>query len=127
MASSPYVSVLVLSDTAGRIRYGNDGAGRLFGYAAVEAEGQSLDLIVPREYCERHWAGFRKTTRTSECKLDRAAINLPLMGKDGTVRVFPALFVFLQRLATNWVLHWASIPPLRGHHLSDPRSIPAAN
>jgi len=96
MADNPHVHALVLSDTEGLIRYWNDGAERLFEYAAGEAAGQSLGLIVPRVYRERHWTGFRNAIRTGECKLDRAATNLPVMCKDGTVRVFPARFVFLQ-------------------------------
>jgi PAS domain S-box-containing protein len=96
MANNSYVHAIVVSDTEGFIRYWNGGAERLFGYSAAEAEGQSLDLLVPWEYRERHWAGFRQAMRTGKCKLDRAATNLPVKCKDGTVRVFPARFVFLQ-------------------------------
>jgi PAS domain S-box-containing protein len=96
MADNPHVHAIVLSDTEGLIRYWNDGAERLFGYSTAEPGGQSLDLIVPWEYRERHWEGFRKATRTRECKLDRATTNLTVVRKDGTVRVFPARFVFLQ-------------------------------
>jgi PAS domain S-box-containing protein len=81
MANNPYVHAIVMSDTEGFIRHWNDGAERLFGYSAAEVEGQSLDLIVPGEYCERHWAGFRHAMRTGECKLDRAATNLPVKCK----------------------------------------------
>jgi hypothetical protein len=86
---------IVISDTEGRIQHWNKGAERLFGYAAAEATGQSLDLTVPRAYRERHWQAFRTAMRTGECRLDRAATNLPVMCKDGTVRLFPARFVFL--------------------------------
>jgi hypothetical protein len=34
--------------------------------------------------------------RTEECHLDRAATNLPVLCRDGAVRVFPGRFVFLQ-------------------------------
>ena len=87
---------IVLADTAGLIRHWNGGAEQLFGYSAAEAQGQSLDLIVPEEYRERHWGGFRRTMRTGVCKLDRAVTNLPVKCRDGSVRVFPARFVFLQ-------------------------------
>ena len=96
MADNPHVHAIVMSDTEGFIRHWNGGAERLFGYSAAEAEGQSLDLIVPREYRERHWEGFRNAMRTGKCKLDRAATNLPVLCKDGTVQAFPARFVFLQ-------------------------------
>ncbi|MGH9185578.1 MAG: PAS domain S-box protein [Acidimicrobiales bacterium] len=48
-------------------------ATELFGYSAGEAVGASLDLIVPEEFRERHWAGFRRAIETGECHLDRAA------------------------------------------------------
>jgi PAS domain S-box-containing protein len=87
---------IVLSDAEGRIRYWSAGAERLFGWTAAEAEGQSLDLIVPPDYRDRHWGGFRKAMATGECKADGAATNLPVVSKDGTVRAFPARFVFLR-------------------------------
>jgi PAS domain S-box-containing protein len=94
---------IVISDTEGLIRHWNKGAERLFGYSAAEASGQSLDLIVPREYRERHWQAFQTAMRTGESRLDRAATNLPVMCKGGTMRVFPARFVFL-RDARNQVV-----------------------
>jgi hypothetical protein len=51
---------------------------------------------VPPDYRDRHWAGFRKAMATAECKSDGAATNLPVTCKDGTVRAFPARFVFLR-------------------------------
>jgi PAS domain S-box-containing protein len=87
---------IVLSDTDGRIRYWSAGAERLFGWTAAEAEGQSLDLIVPPDYRTRHWNGFRKAMATGQCKADGAATNLPVVCKDGSARPVPARFVFLR-------------------------------
>src|SRR5262245_45545786 len=101
MANNPYVQAIVMSDTEGFIRYWNDGTERLFGHSAVEAEGQSLDLIVLREYCERHWKEFRQAMWTSECQLDRAATRLLMMCKDGTVRVCPPRFPFYRMRETR--------------------------
>jgi PAS domain-containing protein len=50
------------------IAVGNDGgillwnpaAERIFGFTAKDAIGQSLDLIIPERYRERHWNGFRQ-------------------------------------------------------------------
>lgn len=85
----------VMADTAGRIRHWSDGAAALFGFSAEEAVGQSLDLIVPEDYRERHWEGFHRAMSTGQCRLDRAATNLPVRCRDGTVRPYPARFVFL--------------------------------
>lgn len=94
MADNVYA--LVISDAEGLIRHWSPGAEQLFGYSDREAEGRSLDLIVPAAHRERHWNGFRSAMTSGECKLDRAATNLPVLCKDGDVRSFPARFVFLQ-------------------------------
>jgi PAS domain S-box-containing protein len=96
MVADVHLTGLVIADTAGLIQHWSEGAERLFGYSAAEAEGQSLDLIVPEAYRERHWNGFREAMRTGTCKMDRAATNLPVRCRDGEVRAFPARFVFLQ-------------------------------
>jgi len=88
-------TVLVASPD-GFIQHWDAAAEQLFGYSSEEALGQSLDLIVPEEFRLRHWAGFRDAVATGVCKLDRAATNVPVRCKDGTIRAFPARFVFLQ-------------------------------
>jgi PAS domain S-box-containing protein len=88
-------AAIVLSDRTGTIQFWNAGAERLFGHPAAVAVGQPLDLIVPPEFRERHWAGFNRAMHTADCKADRTAFNLPVRRADGTVQVFPARFVFL--------------------------------
>jgi PAS domain S-box-containing protein len=86
---------IVMSDAEGRIRHWSAGAEKLFGHDAEEALGRSLDLIVPPDFREKHWAGFRRAMSTGVCNADRSATNLPVLCKDGVVRAFPARFVFL--------------------------------
>ena len=38
---------MIYADEAGVIRFWNRGAERIFGFAAAEAVGQSLDIIIP--------------------------------------------------------------------------------
>ena len=87
---------IVMANTDGHIVHWNDEAQRLFGYTPDEALGQSLDLIVPPAFRDRHWAGFHKAIATGICSLDRATTNVPVRCKDGVVQPFPARFVFLQ-------------------------------
>jgi PAS domain S-box-containing protein len=94
VAANPDAAV-VLADTTGTITAWNAGAERLFGYRAAEAIGRTLDVILPPDYREAHWTGFRRAMATGECKLDRAAANLPVLCADGDVRLFPGRFVFL--------------------------------
>jgi PAS domain-containing protein len=51
---------IVVSDAEGRIVFWNPGAFRIFGFDAVEAVGQSLDLIIPEKLRARHWQGTVK-------------------------------------------------------------------
>lgn len=88
-------SALIRADLTGNIADWDEGAEEFFGYSRKEALGQSLDLIVPEEYRERHWAGFNKAIETGICRLDRATTNVPIRCKDGEIRPFPARFVFL--------------------------------
>jgi PAS domain-containing protein len=87
---------IVRSDIDGRIAEWDDGAEEFFGYSRAEALGESLDLIVPEEYRERHWTGFNRTISTGVCRLDRATTNIPVRCKGDIIRIFPGRFVFLQ-------------------------------
>lgn len=89
-------SALVRSDLNGRIVEWDEGAIAFFGYTREEALGQSLDLIVPEAYRERHWRGFNQAIATGICRMDRATTNVPALCKDGEIRAFPGRFVFLQ-------------------------------
>jgi PAS domain S-box-containing protein len=74
---------IVTSDASGAITYWNPAAERLFGFAASEALGNSLDLIIPERLRERHWAGFRKTMETGETRYARDVLRVPAVHKDG--------------------------------------------
>ena len=89
-------SALVRSDLNGFIVEWDDGAEAFFGYTREEAIGQSLDLIVPEEFQDRHWAGFTNAVTSGICRMDRATTNVPVRCKDGQIRPFPGRFVFLQ-------------------------------
>jgi len=76
---------LIFAEPSGVIRAWNSGAEALFGHAAADAIGQTLDLIVPPEYRERHWAGFKAAMAAGDGKIDRASANIPALHRDGTV------------------------------------------
>jgi PAS domain S-box-containing protein len=76
---------LVLAEPSGVIRSWNSGAEALFGHPAADAIGRTLDLIVPPEFRERHWAGFRAAMAANDGKIDRVAANIPALHSDGTV------------------------------------------
>jgi PAS domain S-box-containing protein len=57
---------VVATDREGIIQVWNPGAQRIFGHRTDEAEGQSLDLIIPERLRARHWEGFRHVMATGE-------------------------------------------------------------
>jgi PAS domain S-box-containing protein len=75
---------IVATDRDGRIVFWNPGAERIFGFAAREAVGQSLDLIIPENLRARHWEGFRHTMATGMSRYgDGDLLSVPGLTKDG--------------------------------------------
>ena len=67
------------------IRFWNPGAERIFGYSASEAEGQSLDLIVPERQRARHWAGYREVMSSGQSRYGQGdLLAVPSLRKDDT-------------------------------------------
>ncbi len=76
---------VVYADAEGRIRYWNSAAERMFGHAASEALGQSLDIIIPASLRQRHWAGYEKTMQTGETRYGAGdLLAVPAVRKDGS-------------------------------------------
>ena len=76
---------IVYADSEGVIRVWNRGAARIFGFAAAEAIGQSLDIIIPERLRARHWEGFRTTMQTGQSRYGEGnLLSVPAIRKDGT-------------------------------------------
>lgn len=76
---------VVATDRDGIIRLWNPGAERIFGHAAAEVLGASLDVIIPERLRARHWAGFRHTVATGESRYGAGdLLSVPSMRRDGT-------------------------------------------
>ena len=74
---------VVLADRDGVIRLWNRGAETVFGYAADEALGQSLDLIIPERFRARHWDGYRHVMATGVTSYGQRLLAVPAIRKDG--------------------------------------------
>jgi len=75
---------IVATDREGRITFWNPGAERIFGFAADEAVGKSLDLIIPENLRARHWEGFRHVMATGTSRYgDGDLLSVPSLNKDG--------------------------------------------
>jgi PAS domain S-box-containing protein len=84
---------LIMADSEGVIRAWNSGAEVLFGYDAASAIGQTLDLVIPPEYREHHWRGFRAAMQGDNLAIDRASVNVPVLSRNGTHRLAVRLLV----------------------------------
>jgi PAS domain S-box-containing protein len=75
---------IIAADAEGVIRFWNPGAERIFGYAAAEAVGQSLDLIIPEGLRKRHWDGYGQVMRTGKSRYGEGdVLAVPGQRKDG--------------------------------------------
>lgn len=60
---------VIYSDRRGIIERWNKAASALFGYECDEANGQSLDLIIPEALREAHWRGFHAAIKRGSTRL----------------------------------------------------------
>jgi PAS domain S-box-containing protein len=75
---------LVYADREGKIRFWNRSATRIFGFAADEALGQTLDLIVPEAQRARHWEGYDRVMAGAASRYGEGEVlAVPAMRKDG--------------------------------------------
>lgn len=74
---------IVVCDAGGAITLWNPAAERMFGFAASEALGQSLDLIIPQRQRQRHWDGYHKTMQTGQTRYGHDVLRVPALHKEG--------------------------------------------
>ena len=75
---------VVAADRDGIIRFWNPGAERIFGHAAREAIGKSLDIIIPERLRQRHWDGYRHTMATGQSRYGEGdMLSVPALRRDG--------------------------------------------
>jgi PAS domain S-box-containing protein len=75
---------IIATDREGKIVFWNPGAERIFGFAASEAMGQSLDLIIPENLRARHWDGFHRVMQTGTSRYGHGdLLSVPGLTKEG--------------------------------------------
>jgi PAS domain S-box-containing protein len=74
---------VIVADTSGRIAFWNAAATRIFGFAAHEAMGQTLELIMPERLRPRHNAGFAKSMETGTTRYGNDLLRVPALHKEG--------------------------------------------
>ena len=74
---------IIVSDRDGVIRLWNRGAERIFGRAAAETVGGSMDFIIPEKLRARHWEGYFRTMETGATKYGADTLNVPALTAGG--------------------------------------------
>jgi len=75
---------IVFGDAEGIIRLWNAGATAIFGFAAEEAVGCSMDLIIPERMRGRHWDGYHRVMATGKSRYGSGdLLAVPAITKDG--------------------------------------------
>lgn len=75
----------IFADRDGLIRAWGTAWADTFGHSAVDALGQSLDLIVPPALRPLHWHGFTRAVRKGKLKRPGATLRVPAVHKDGSI------------------------------------------
>ena len=75
---------MIFADREGTIRVWNSRAQVIFGYAASDAIGRSLDLIIPQHLRAPHWRGYRQAILTGQTRLSGRPIVTRATHQDGS-------------------------------------------
>ena len=101
-------AAIIFADEHGVIRLWNRGAEAMFGYAAAEAVGQPMQLIIPEKQRPRHNEGYARVMKTGVTKYGKDVLAVPAMRKDGT-RISIEFTLVLVRSAEGAILGAAAI------------------
>ena len=75
---------MIFADRDGVIRLWNARAEEIFGYAAAEAAGKSLDLIIPQHLRAAHWQGYHRAIAAGRTRSDGKPMLTRATHKDGS-------------------------------------------
>lgn len=75
---------IIFADRDGAIRLWNRGAETLFGYAAAEVIGRSLDVIIPERLRAAHWAGFTRAVESGKTRYSGRVFTTRSMHRNGS-------------------------------------------
>jgi PAS domain S-box-containing protein len=75
---------IIFADREGVIRLWNRGAEIIFGYAASEALGATLDMIVPERFRAAHNAGYHRAMETGVVRCDGRVLTTRSQHKYGS-------------------------------------------
>ena len=84
MRAPDEIEATIFADREGIIREWNPGAASLFGFAALEAIGQSLDVIIPEHLREAHWKGYHRAIAAGQTRSGGKPMLTRAVHRDGS-------------------------------------------
>ena len=87
---------IVIADASGMIRHWSAGAHHEFGHSSAVAVGKSLDFIVPPEFRDAHWHGFRASVASGASKFEGQTQQFPVQRADGSITIFRGTVTLLR-------------------------------
>jgi PAS domain S-box-containing protein len=75
---------MIFADREGKIRLWNSRAQAIFGYAASDAIGRNLDLIIPQHLRAAHWRGYQQAMLTGHTRLGGRPMVTRATHQDGS-------------------------------------------
>lgn len=75
---------IIVGDREGTVVFWNGGAEAIFGYAASEVLGKTMDVIIPEKLRDRHWEGYRRAMAQGTSKYGKELLAVPAARKDGS-------------------------------------------
>ena len=89
-------NAIVMAGPEGVIRFWNDAAQAAFGHSAERAIGQTLDLIVPPEFQDAHWIGFRRAIASGAAEAEGQISPFPVHLASGEVETRQARLTLIR-------------------------------
>jgi PAS domain S-box-containing protein len=92
-------AAVVMTDHNGIIVYWSLRAADAFGFSASQAVGRTLDLIVPPEFQQDHWHGFRRAMRAGEAAAEGQVSTFPVRLAGGEIVATQGRLSLIRRAA----------------------------
>lgn len=74
---------IIVADREGLIQVWNRASEALFGHAAKEVLGRSLDVIIPEHLRQAHWDGYNRSLASGQTKYSGRVMTTRAVHKDG--------------------------------------------
>lgn len=75
---------VIIANADGEIVEWNEAATTMFGWARHEALGQTLDIIIPERFRDRHWKGYETAMATGRSVYASRLLEVPALHRDNT-------------------------------------------